>query len=404
MKCGLLGRKLGHSYSPQIHARLGSYSYELFEKEPDEVADFLKSGQFSAINVTIPYKKIVIPFCTELSDTARQVGAVNTLVRRSDGSLVGHNTDYFGFVSTVCRVGLNPSGKKVLVIGSGGVSNPVVAALQRMNAKTVVISHRENTPENLAQHSDAAILVNATPVGMYPNVGASPVNLDLFPHLEGVLELIFNPSRTQLLLDAEKRGLKTENGLWMLVAQAKESSEWFTGSNLPEELIPAIHWELKVQMENIILVGMPGCGKTTVGKCLARRLGRPFVDTDAEIEQAAGASIPDIFSVQGEEGFRALETQVLSRLGKQSGLVLATGGGCVTRGENYPLLHQNGTIFFLTRDLNQLCINGRPLSQKGNLADMYRVRLPMYRRFADFTVGNDSTPEQAVEKILSQLK
>ena len=221
MKCGLLGRKLGHSYSPQIHAYLGDYSYELFEKEPEQIGDFLQNGDFTAINVTIPYKKDVIPYCAELSETARRIGAVNTIVRRPDGSLIGHNTDYFGFISTVERTGLKPAGKKALVIGSGGVSKPAIAALEEIGADVVVISHKENIPENLVKHSDAAILVNATPVGMYPNVGASPVDLDLFPHLEGVLELIYNPARTQLMLDAEQRGLVTANGLWMLVAQAK---------------------------------------------------------------------------------------------------------------------------------------------------------------------------------------
>lgn len=403
MKTGLLGRKLGHSYSPQIHAHLGNYSYELFEKEPDQIEDFLKNSDFTAINVTIPYKKDVIPYCTELSETARRIGAVNTIVRRPDGSLVGHNTDYFGFISTVKRTGLKPVDKKVLVIGSGGVSKPAIAALEEMGAHAVVIAHRDNTPENLANHRDAAILVNASPVGMYPNVGTSPVDLDLFPSLEGVLELIFNPARTQLMLEAEQRGLVTEGGLWMLVAQAKEASEWFTGTTISNSVIAPIYQQLRKQMENIILIGMPGSGKSTVGQLLAQQLGHRFVDADTEIVATAGMTIPEIFAQSGEEGFRTIETQVLSELGKQSGLVIATGGGCVTQERNYPLLHQNGTIFCLTRDLEKLPTHGRPLSQKGSLEEMYHIRKPMYERFADYTVDNNASPEQCAAQIRDYL-
>ena len=228
MKCGLLGRKLGHSYSPQIHSFLGNYSYQLYEKEPEEIGDFLKNGDFSAINVTIPYKKDVLQHCTRLTECAKRMGAVNTIVRQPDGSLLGHNTDYFGFRFMVERSGLNPTGKKVVVIGSGGASNTAIIALKGMGAEVVILSHRENTPQMQALHSDAKIIVNATPVGMYPNNGVSPVDLDNFPSLEGVLDMIYNPARTKLLMDAEKRSLITENGLSMLVAQAKEAAEWFT--------------------------------------------------------------------------------------------------------------------------------------------------------------------------------
>ena len=320
MRCGLLGRKLGHSYSPQIHAHLGDYPYDLFEKEPEDVEEFLRNGDFSAINVTIPYKQTVMPFCAELSPMARRIGAVNTIVRRKDGSLMGHNTDYFGFLSTVRRTGLDPAGKKALIIGSGGASKPAIAVLEELKANVVVISHKENVPENLAMHSDCAILVNATPVGMYPKVGDSPVDLSLFPRLEGVIDMIYNPSRTKLLLDAEARGLVAENGLWMLVAQAKEASEWFTGHAISDDVIAAIHRQLKREMENIILIGMPGCGKSTVGKLLAQKLNKPFVDADSQIEAAAGMTIPEIFADSEETGFRQIETMVLSELGKQSGL------------------------------------------------------------------------------------
>lgn len=403
MRTGLLGRKLGHSYSPQIHAHLGSYRYDLFEKEPEEVEAFLKHGDFSAINVTIPYKQTVIPFCSELSQTARQIGAVNTIVRREDGSLIGHNTDYFGFLSTVKHSGLDPAGKKVLIIGNGGASKPAIAVMEELGAKVIVITHKDNTPENLSRHPDAAILVNATPVGMYPNTGVSPVDLDLFPNLEGVLDMIYNPARTRLLLDAEQRGLIVENGLWMLVAQAKEASEWFTGSTIDDTVIGSIHRQLQLQMENIILIGMPGSGKSTIGKLLAAKLGKEFNDADAQIVTAAGMTIPEIFSQSGETGFRQIESQVIAELGKRSGLVIATGGGCVTREQNYAPLHQNGTIFCLDRDLNSLPTDGRPLSLKGKLEEMYRVRSPLYRCFADYTVDNNGTPENCVNEILKHL-
>ena len=404
MKCGLLGRKLGHSYSPQIHAYLGDYSYDLFEKEPEEVGDFLKNGDFSAINVTIPYKKEVIPYLDELSPLARRLGAVNTIVRRKDGTLIGHNTDYFGFVSMVERSGLKPWGKKCLVFGSGGVSRPAIAALEEMGANVVVISHKENTPDNLARHADTAIIVNATPVGMYPNVGCSPVDLDPFPALEGVLDLIFNPDRTELMLQAERRGLIAMGGLWMLVAQAKEAAEWFTGASIADEVIAKIHNDLRVQMENIILVGMPGCGKSTIAALLAQKLNRKSLDADDKIVELAGKSIPEIFAQDGEPEFRRIETQALMQLGMMSGLIIATGGGCVTQERNYPLLHQNGTIFWLERDLDVLPTDGRPLSQANKLTDMYKIRKPMYERFADYHIDNNGNAEDTVAQILAKLE
>ncbi len=401
MKCGLLGRKLGHSYSPQIHSCLGDYSYALFEREPAEIEDFLKTGDFTGLNVTVPYKKDVIPFLDELSPLSKKLGAVNTIVKRSDGTLVGHNTDYFGFLSMVRRSGLEVAGKKCLVLGSGGASGTAVAVLEELGARVVVISRSgKNNYGNLELHADTAVIVNTTPVGMYPSVGISPVNLDAFPRLEGVLDVIYNPARTKLLLDAEKRGLISMNGLLMLVAQAKESAEWFTGEAIPDKKIGEIYGKLKAQMENIVLVGMPGCGKSTVAACLSEKLGRKVVDADAEIVTLAGKPIPEIFAESGEAGFRALETRVLADLGKQSGLVIATGGGCVTRDENYPLLHQNGTIFWLKRDIGLLPTEGRPLSKANRLEQMYRIREPMYRQFADRIIDNNGKIEDAVKSVL----
>ena len=402
MKTGLLGRKLGHSYSPQIHTYLGDYSYELFEREPEDVENFLRTGDFSAINVTIPYKKTVMPYCT-LTETAKYMGSVNTIVRQPDGTLLGHNTDYFGFTDLVRRSGLKVSGKKCLVLGSGGASVTAVAVLKEMGAQVVVISRSgEDNYENLHRHADAAVICNCTPVGMYPNNGVSPVDLDLFPRLEGVLDMIYNPARTKLLMDAASRGLVAENGLWMLVAQAKEAAEWFLNRKLPDSLIQFVYDKMQQQMENIILIGMPGCGKSTVGQQLARQLGKTFVDADAELEKFYGIDIPSIFDAEGEAGFRAKETAILEMLGKKAGLVLATGGGCVTRAENYPLLHQNGTIFRLTRDLNKLPTQGRPLSQMTRLEEMYRIRRPLYEAFADETVSNDGNVNATVAEILAK--
>lgn len=405
MKCGLLGRTLGHSYSPQIHAMLGDYAYTLFEKEPEEVSDFLKNGDFSGINVTIPYKQAVIPYLDDLSDAVRRIGAVNTILRRPDGSLWGHNTDHYGFSAMVQRTGLSLEGKKVLVLGSGGASRTVVCVLEGLGANPVVISRTgEDNYQNLSRHADAAVIVNTTPVGMYPSTGISPVELDGFSHLEGVLDLIYNPARTQLLLDAERRGIPTQNGLWMLVAQAKEAAEVFTGAPISHSAIARIHHTLSRQMQNLVLIGMPGCGKSTIGPLLAQATGRSFVDADETIAALAGKTIPEIFAQDGEDAFRRLETQVLADLGKRSGLVIATGGGCVTRADNYPLLHQNGILLRLERELSLLPTDGRPVSQSRSLSRLYEVRDPLYRAFADITIDNNGTPAQTLCAIAACLE
>ena len=301
------------------------------------------------------------------------------------------------------RCGIQVSGKKVLVLGSGGASATVVAVLRQMKANIIVISRSgENNYQNLHLHADASVIVNTTPVGMYPNVDISPLNLDLFPNLEGVLDVVYNPARTQLLMDAEKRGIPMQNGLWMLVAQAKESAEWFTGQQISDECIANIHGILRRQMENIVLIGMPGCGKSTLGKLLAERTGKQFVDADAEIVRKAGIAISQIFATVGEEGFRKLETEVLSELGKESELIIATGGGCVTRPNNYNLLHQNGHIIWIQRQISNLPTDGRPLSQQNNLETMFAVRKPLYEQFADFSVINDGSLEETITAILQK--
>ena len=402
MKCGLLGRKLGHSYSPQIHSMLGSYTYALFEKEPEEIEEFVRHGDFTGINVTIPYKKDVIPFLDTLSPAAVKMGSVNTVVRKPDGSLFGHNTDYFGFTSMVHRSGIDVSGKKVLVLGSGGTSNTAVKALQDLGAEVIIISRSgENNYDNLHLHGDAAVIVNTTPVGMYPKTGVSPIDLNRFPKLEGVLDVIYNPARTKLLLDAGKlENVVTANGLLMLVAQAKEAAEWFAGTTISDAVIEPILRRLEADMLNIILIGMPGCGKSTIGRLIAEKTGRKFVDADEWIVKLAGKTIPEIFAQDGEEVFRDWETKALAELGKQSGLVIATGGGCVTKERNYDLLHQNGRVFWIRRDISSLPKEGRPLSMANKLEEMYRVREPMYRRFMDQPIDNTGTPEDAANRIL----
>ena len=405
MRCGLLGEKLGHSYSPLIHNALADYDYRLFEVQKENLENFLRSEPFAGINVTIPYKKAVIPYLADLSPIAKKLGSVNTIVRKENGQLIGHNTDYFGFKTMVRRSGIEPNGKKALVLGSGGASNTVVAVLEEMGAQVIVISRTgANNYENLHLHQDAAILVNTTPVGMYPNVGISPVDLSLFPHLEGVLDIIFNPARTQLLLDAETRGIPGMNGLLMLVAQAKESAEWFMRKTIDDGKIDEIYRKLKADTENIFLIGMPGCGKSTIGKLLAQALNRPFADADAKIREAAGMDIPDIFAKFGESRFREIESEVLQELGKASAQVIATGGGCITRDCNYAPMHQNGTIIWIRRSIQALPTEGRPLSQANDLQDMYTRRKPLYEAFCDAAVDNTGTPEAALARILSLLE
>lgn len=401
MICGLLGEKLGHSYSPLIHSMLGEYSYVLFEKKPEELEAFLKAGCFSGLNVTIPYKKAVIPYCAELTDRAKALGAVNTIIRRSDGSLLGHNTDYYGFETMVKQSGLLVAGKKVLVLGSGGASNTVVAVLAEMGATPVVISRNgQNNYQNLHLHADAAVIVNATPVGMYPDTDATPIDLGLFPQLEGVLDLIYNPAKTMLLQAAEDRGLVAVNGLLMLVAQAKEAAEWFTGTKISDDVISKIYNHLRQQMGNIILIGMPGSGKSTVGKLLAEQTGKTFVDADEWIVKLAGKAIPQIFAEDGEAVFRQWEHDALTLLGKQSNQVIATGGGCVVHPNNEAVLRQNGRIFCLERQLDALCTDGRPLSQNVGVEELYQARKPLYEKFADHIVDNNGNPRETASAIL----
>ena len=406
MRCGLLGKTLGHSYSPQIHAQLGDYSYELFEKQPEELENFLRHGEFDALNVTIPYKKAVLPYCAALSDAVKAIGSANTLVRQPDGTLFADNTDAFGFSCIADECGVDIAGKKALVFGSGGASVTAQYVLKTRGAREVLVISRsgEHNYENLDKNADAEILVNTTPLGMYPNNGVSPADLTRFPRCEAVLDVVYNPARTALLLQAEALGIPHAGGLLMLVAQAKRASELFTGSAIADTRIGEIYRTLAVQMQNIVLVGMPGCGKSSIGTLLAEKLDRPFLDADAEIEKAAGMPIPDFFKLYGEAAFRDLESRVLAELGKRSGAVIATGGGAVLREENYAALHQNGTIVWLTRDLARLPIDGRPVSQATSLDALFAVRKARYERFADHIIDNNGAPDETVRSILEALR
>jgi len=408
--CGLLGQTLKHSYSPAVHGALlkqsGDYSYELFEVEPEDLASFMNEGSWDGTNVTIPYKQAVIPYCTSLSPAAIAIGSVNTIVRRSGGGIYGDNTDAVGFLAMLRQSGIVVKGKKVLVLGSGGSSLTVCHVLNEEGAGEIVVISRNgtNTYENLNRHANAQVIVNTTPVGMYPNTGKSPVELDGFPMLEGVLDLIYNPARTCLMMEAEKKGIPNIGGLTMLVGQAAGAAKLFSGMVTSGQREQEIVQLMQKQMENIILIGMPGSGKSTIGHILAERLNaegnhRTFIDIDKEIEKAEGRTIPEIFEQSGEEDFRKIETKLIAQYGKESGLIIATGGGAVTREENYPHLHQNGRIIFIERDVNKLERSGRPLSQ-GDIQSMYEQRLPLYQRFADYTVQNDGEYQETVSQIL----
>lgn len=396
---GLLGEHLGHSFSVPIHNMLANYEYKLYEKTPSELEDFLKNPSLDGMNVTIPYKKAVIAYCSQLSEAAKKTGSVNTLVLKEDG-WHGHNTDYFGFVHMLKKAEISPKNKKVLVLGTGGASLTVQCVIKDLGASEIVVISRsgENNYDNISRHYDADIIVNATPVGMYPNTPASPINLENFKNCSGVADLIYNPSCTKLLYDAERLNIPNVNGLPMLVAQAKAACEIFSGEKIEDEKIDEIVKKINTQLKNIVLIGMPGCGKSRIGALLSSNLSRPFADCDSMIVERAG-KIEKIFAEHGEEYFRNIETEVIKDISKESGYIISTGGGCVTQERNYSLLHQNSVIIWLKRDINTLPTDGRPLSKSGNLSQMYKIRKPLYERFCDFEIDNNSSPEETVMKI-----
>ncbi len=403
MEYGLIGEKLGHSYSQMIHARLADYRYELKEVAPERLDAFIEARDFRGLNVPMPYKQAGRKHCAELSPEAMEVGSVNTLIVRPDGSLYGHNTDIDGFIYMLRRGGIDPAGAKAVILGSGGTSLTARAALTRLGAREIVTVSRKGPVDYAAlyaEHADAEILVNATPVGMYPKNGASPVELDRLPKVRGVADVIYNPEKTALILAAQAKGIPAVSGLSMLVAQAREAAELFAGHAIPAGRVEDIVSEIGAQTLNLILVGMPGCGKSTLGQAVAAALQREFVDCDAEIVRRAGKSIPEIFAQDGEGAFRALESSVLADVCRGHGLVISTGGGAVLRAENRDAMRQNGRVCLIRRALALLPRDGRPLSASEDaVARLWEARRAAYETAADFPVENDGTVEEAAEKI-----
>ncbi len=403
-RCGLIGETLSHSFSPQIHAHLSDYSYKLFEMKESAVEGFLKSDSFDAINVTIPYKKTVMPYLDEISDEALRIGSVNTITRKDDGRLRGDNTDYFGFSYLIKKSGINIKDKRVLILGTGGASLTAKTVCSDMGAASITSVSRtgEINYENVYEKCpDTEVIINCTPVGMHPKNLISPIELSRFKCCEGVADMIYNPAKTRLLLDAERLGIRNINGLSMLVAQAKFACELFLKTIIDDSEIDRICSLIERETGNIILIGMPGCGKSTVAALLSEITGRELIDTDDEIVKREKRLIPDIFSKDGEAYFRDRECEIAQAVGKMSGRIISTGGGIITREENLNALAQNGKIFFLKRDISLLSRDGRPLSLGADLEKMHTTRLPMYLKFADYTVENSSSAEDCANAIIN---
>lgn len=401
MKIYLIAEKLSHSFSPRIHSLLADYSYELCELSKNDLEDFFTKRDFDGLNVTIPYKTEVIKYLDRLSEAAAETGAVNTVVNR-DNVLTGYNTDLYGFMYAVKRSGADVFGKKAVVIGSGGASKTVCAALKKMGAHVRVLTHKLNNPEGISSFYDAQLIVNTSPVGMYPENGKAPIELDKFSECEGVIDLIYNPSRTALLSAARERGIKTENGLSMLAAQAKRACEIFTGKKIDESVTEKIRREIENETLNIVLIGMPGAGKSTVGREIAQKLGREFIDCD-EYLKSCGTDPARTIELFGEAAFRQAEAKALGELCKRSGAVIATGGGAVTLPENKHVLAQNGFVVYLSRETNKLETTGRPLSQKNTAERLLSERLPLYRAFCDTEAANDASQSEVAEKIIDKF-
>lgn len=402
MQYGLIGEKLGHSYSAILHSLLADYDYRLCPMPPEAVDGFMKQADFQGINVTIPYKKTVIPYLAEIRETARRIGSVNTVVKRPDGTLFGDNTDAYGFAKMAESIGADFAACKVLVLGSGGTSLTACDVVRQAGGTPVVVSRSgEVTYADLPRHADADYLINTTPVGMYPNVHAAAVDLKQFPALKGVLDVIYNPLRTQLMQQAQQLGIPCVSGLRMLVYQAVRACELFTGQPVLPEKAQAAEKALRAQSMNLVLVGMPGCGKTTIGQELAALTGREAVDTDALIVQEAGMSIPEIFAKEGEAGFRAREKAIVQREALIGGRILVTGGGAIKDAENRAALRMNGYVTHLTRPLTQLATGGRPLSAGGLEAveKLWQERAPLYAACADAAFTNETTPAQCANAI-----
>ena len=421
MKYGLIGEHLPHSFSKEIHESFAPYQYELCELSPEEVAPFMERADFTAINVTIPYKEKVMPHLARIHDAARRIGAVNTVVRR-EGVLVGYNTDFFGLSALLRHIGISPKDKKVLILGTGGTAHTARAVCEAEGAREILTASRR--PEGseisyqlaVALHCDAELIINTTPCGMYPypdgneRISGYPIDLVRFPALVGVVDAVYNPLRTNLVMEARARRIPAEGGLYMLVAQAVVASRIFLGEEIEaivadpatEELTERVYRKIASEKENIVLTGMPASGKSTVGEMLAKELGRPFIDIDAEIVARAGIEIPEIFRRAGERAFRDLEEEVIAEIAcERRGAVIATGGGAILRENNVRALGRSGRIYFLDRPLHLLMpTEDRPLSSTVEAIRLrYVERYPTYLKTSDVTIPNETSPEDAVAMI-----
>ena len=407
-KYGCIGKKLTHSFSKEIHAKLADYEYQLMELAEDEIKPFLEARDFAAINVTIPYKQTVIPFLDWVSDVAKRIGAVNTIVNKN-GMLYGYNTDYYGMQALIQRVGVEICGKKVLILGTGGTGKTARAVAEDMGAAEILtVSRRADNgcvtyDEVTKVHSDAQIIINTTPVGMYPDCEGSPIDVSAFPRLEGVIDAIYNPLRTNLVLEARKRGIKAEGGLYMLVMQAVVAVEKFLDTEIQKDVADRVFASILASKENIVLTGMPSSGKSTVGKLLHLD-GYTFIDTDEEIEKRCGCTVRELIETKGEAYFRDLETQVVRDVSAESCCVISTGGGAILRSENVKYLKRNGKIFFINADMKRLCATSdRPLSNTSDKIErLFEERKEIYHSTADAVVPDMETPDGEAEYILAK--
>ena len=403
MKYGLIGEKLGHSFSKEIHERLG-YEYELCELAPAELDSFMKAKDFVGINVTMPYKAAVIPYLDEIDEVAKEIGAVNVIINR-DGRLCGYNTDFYGMEKLFAHAEVDPYEKKVAVFGSGGTSRTATAVLKRLGASEIIHVSRSGEvsyDELYKSHSDVEIIVNTTPVGMFPNIFDRPVDISRFDKLSGVIDAVYNPLNTTMVIEAKERKIPAEAGLYMLVAQAIRASELFLNARYPSYMTDVIYDGIRAEKENIVLIGMPSSGKSTVGKLLSEKLGEEFIDTDELITDRINMPVKDFFALYGEEKFREVETEVIREIAGRGGLVIATGGGAVLRRENLMNLRYNGNILFIDRPLNMLIpTDSRPLSsERMTLENLYMTRYPIYNDACDSRIEALGTPLEVADNIL----
>lgn len=402
---GVLGRVLGHSYTPAIYRALAGLDYRKFEREPHELEAFIKGEDWEGVNVTIPYKRDVMPYLDELSDIAKRLGNVNTITRLPNGRLRGDNTDYYGFKVLVESVGIPLAGKLALVFGGdGGAGSTCMKVLEDLGMKAHAVSRSGAiTYDDLSQWSDASLVVNCTPVGMYPKCPSSVCSLDALAEIEAVVDIVYNPARTGLMLQAEKRGIPCAGGLLMLVAQAAQAVERYTGQDISLGRIKEVTAELSLSEQNIALIGMPGSGKTRVGENLAALTGREHIDIDRAFEETVGISCADYIVQNGEDSFRDLETKTLADIASRSGLIISCGGGVVTRYQNYDLLHQNSRIIMLNRKIEELSRKGRPITARDGVEKLADQRMPLYREWADEIVDSLNSAEATAREIAHRL-